>query len=361
MRSMAWCLVVGVLLGCGGPSTPASSTASVTSGDESTSTPRRRRRRRSSHETTTAETSAGSADDELPEFPLDDRTDVPGTGVSMRAPRGSDPAPVGAGFIHGRRRVQILVAVASGTDELLGGFIGSLSANAEEVESEEVEIGGHTAHLVIDTQENGDVELERVWILVREGDHAMAVVGAYTSDRSERLRGLVRASVLSTEWDAAATIEPERAVGFHLTAPDGLVAEPQVVNTLTYAAPGAGMSPASGRPAMLLVPIPIQVPESQRDDYCEEILLQAGPVGEDTVVSRAEIETETMEGCEVFGTQEIPEPIEGGPTELATYAAIVFLEDASFMVAGFVDAAERDAWAPRFSAAARTVGPVARE
>lgn len=353
-------VMVAALLGCGGstPASGSSTTASATSDDSTETGHRHRRRRRAS--TSGSETATADAED-APEFPLDDRTDVPGTGVSMRAPRGSDPAPVGAGFIHERRRVQILVAVANGSDEMLSGFVGSLSAGAEEVESEDVTIGGHPAHLVIDTQENGEVELERVWILIRDGDHAMAVVGAYTSDRSERLRGLVRASVLSTEWDADATIEPERAVGFRLTAPDGLVPEPQVVNTLTYAAPGGGMSPASGQPAMLLVPLPIQVPAAQRDEYCEEILLQAGPVGEDTVVSRAEIETETMQGCEVFGTQEIPEPIEGGPTELATYAAIVFLDGASFMVAGFVDSAQRDTWAPRFSAAARTVGAVPRE
>jgi hypothetical protein len=355
-------LMVAALLGCGGSAPAAGSTTASTSGDDSSSTGHRhRRRRRASSDAHADATSDDDSGDTADEFPLDERVDVPGTGVSMQAPRGSDLAPVGAGFIHTRRRIQILVAVAHGTDENLQGFIGSLSAGAEEVESEDVTIGGHAAHLVIDTQENGEVELERVWILMREGDSAMAVVGAYTSDRSERLRGLVRASVLSTEWDASATIEPERAVGFHLTAPDGLVPEPQVVNTLTYAAPGASMSPASGRPAMLLVPLPIQVPAAQRDDYCEQILLQAGPVSEDTVVSRAEIETDTVQGCEVFGTQEIPDPVEGGPSELATYAAIVFIDEASFMVAGFVDVADRDTWSPRFSAAARTVGAVARE
>jgi hypothetical protein len=360
MRLLSFVMFVVLLGGCGSTPAAGTTTASSASGDDASETGHRHRRRRRSS-SSGSETASSDSESGAEEFPLDDRTDVPGTGVSMRAPRGSDPAPVGAGFIHQRRRVQILVAVARGSEEMLDGFIGSLSAGAEEVESEDLTIGGHPAHLVIDTQENGEVELERVWILVRDGDHAMAIVGAYTSDRSERLRGLVRASVLSTEWDANATIEPERAVGFRLTAPDGLVAEPQVVNTLTYAAPGATMSPASGRPAMLLVPLPIQVPAAQRAEYCEQILLQAGPVGEDTVVSRAEIESDGVEGCEVFGTQEIPEPLEGGPSELATYAAIIFLDEASFMVAGFVDAAERDTWTPRFSAAARTVGPVARE
>lgn len=359
MRLLSLLMVSLVLLGCGGsaPASSGTSESSATSGDDSGDSGhhRRRRRRRAS---SGSETTSAEADGELP---LDERTSVPGTGVSIRAPRGSEPSPVGAGFLHTRRRIQMIVAVARGSDESLEGFIGSLTAGAEEIESEDVTVGGHTAHLVIDTQDNGQVELERVWILVREGDRAMAVVGAYTSDRSDRVRALVRASVLSTEWDAAATIEPEVAVGFRLTPPTGLAAEPQVVNTLTYAQPGSsGVSPASGRPSMLLVPLPIQVPAEQRQDFCERILLQTGLVDEDSVVSRATIEGESVSGCEVTGTQTLEDPPEGGPSEIATFAALVFRGDAAFMVAGFVDARERATWSPRFSAAARTVEPVAR-
>ena len=360
MRRSMSLAVAALLLGCGGGAAAATPPATAASSGGDTEEPSEHHHRRSHHGSHGGDDAADEHAEADEEFPLDAIVEVPGTGVSMRAPRGSARSPVGAGFIHERRRVQILVAVAHGAPELMAGFEASLSADAEEVESEDVTIGERTGHLVIDTQDTGQLELERVWVLVRDGDRAMAIVGAYQSDRSERLRGLVRASVLSALWDADATIDPERAVGFRLTPPDGLVAEPQVVNTLTYTIPGGAPSPSSGQPALLVVPIPIQVPATERDDYCEQILLQAGPVSEDSVVSRAEIATETMEGCEVFGTQEITTPTEGGPSALATYAALVFLENASFMVAGFVDARERDTWTPRFSAAARTVGPVAR-
>ncbi len=45
---------------------------------------------------------------------------------------------------------------------------------------------------------------------------------------------------------------------------------------------------------------------------------------------------------------------------VATYAAIVFLDEGPFMVAGFVAAPERDRWAPQFASAARTVTRAAR-
>ena len=376
--SLAPCLLVLALCGCGGGSTGTTPGATATAsadgssgGDASGSSSTSRRRRRRSHGSSSSASADASSSDSSSdsssesgsdeELPLDPPALVPGTGVTLRAPRGSQPVPVGAGFMHARRRIQLVVAVAQGDEGVLHGVEASLGADADELSHEDVTIDGHAARLVVDSQMAGDIELERQWILVREGGRAMAVVGAYLADRSDRLRPLVRAALMSTEWNTTATLDPERAVGYRLaTPPEGLVAEQQVVSTLTYAMPGAAPTPASGHPALLVVPIPIQVPAAQRSAACEQILTQAGPVGEDTIESRATIDTDDAEGCEVFGTQELEEPAEGGPTSIATYAALVFVGDASFMVAGFVDAAQRDTWSPRFSAAARTVQPVAR-
>jgi hypothetical protein len=356
--------------GSSGTASPSTGTATAsadgTSGGDATDTtgsaPRRRRRRTHGEGTSadasdTSDTSDASGD----ELPLDPPTVVPGTGVTVSPPRGSRPLPVGAGFVHARRRIQLVVAVAQGDEGVLHGVEASLGADADVIAEEDVQIGTRTAHLVVDSQMAGEIELERQWILVRDGDRAMAIVGAYLADRSERLRPLVRAALMSAEWDTTQALDPERAVGFRLASPpEGLEAEHQVVSTLTYAMPGTAPTPASGNPALLVVPIPMQIPAVQRASACEQILLQAGPVEEDSVTSRATIATDDAEGCEVFGTQELEAPVAGGPTEIATYAAIVFVGDASFMVAGFVDAHQRETWAPRFSAAARTVAPVAR-
>lgn len=365
--------------GSSGTATTGSGTttasADATSGSDASSegTPTRRRRRRShgssSSSSASADTSSDTGDsgdsgdsaDAGDELPLDPAVLVAGTGVSVRAPRGSRALPVGAGFMHARRRIQMVVAVAQGDEGILHGVEASLGADADELSHEDVTIDGRTARLVVDSQMAGDIELERQWILVRDGDRAMAIVGAYLADRSDRLRPLVRAALMSTTWDTTVALDPERALGFRLaTPPEGLSAEAQVVSTLTYALPGTAPTPASGNPALLVVPIPMQIPEAQRASACEQILLQAGPVSEDSVTSRATIDEDDATGCEVFGSQELEEPAEGGPTEIATYAALVFVGDASFMVAGFVDARQQATWGPRFSAAARTVAPVAR-
>lgn len=367
-------LALTVLSACGG-SAPASSggttTASAddgsgsTSGGETSSGTRRRRRRShgsssasASGDEGTSESSESTSGDELP---LDEATLVEGTGVTVRPPRGSQPLPVGAGFVHVRRRIQMVVAVAQGDEDVRRAVADSLGADADELSHEEVTIDGRATRLVVDSQMMGDTELERMWILMTDGDRAMAIVAAYLADRSERLRPLVRASLLSTHWDTTVALEPERAVGFRLaTPPEGLVVEPQVVSTLTYAPPGMAPTPASGHPALLVVPVPMQLPADQRTAACERILLQVGPVSEDTVTARSTIDEEGTTGCEVMGAQELDAPTAGGPSEIATYAALVFVGDAPFMVAGFVDAAQRETWLPRFSAGARTVGPTPR-
>lgn len=365
-------LVLGACGSSSGTTTSATTTASAdsaTSGDATSTASHRRRRRRSHGSSSGSDTSADASDtsdasdeaDAGDELPLDPPVLVPGTGVTVRAPAGSTALPVGAGFMHARRRIQMVVAVAQGDEGVLHGVEASLGADADVLVEEDVTIGTRQAHLVVDSQMAGEIELERQWILMRDGDRAMAIVAAYLADRSERLRPLVRAALMSAQWDTATPLDPERAVGFRLaTPPEGLVVEPSVVSTLTYAMPGTAPTPASGNPALLVVPIPMQIPEAQRAAHCEEILLQAGPVSGDSVTSRATIDQEGVDGCEVFGTQELEEPAAGGPSSIATYAALVFVGDASFMVAGFVDARQRDTWAPRFSAASRTVAPVPR-
>jgi hypothetical protein len=362
--------VLAALAACGGASpTPGSTTTPASRGDATSAAPSDapraspRRSRQSAVRTASAsefEPAMSSRQTDPSELALGDRTEVPGTGVSMRPPRGSELSPVGAGFVQREMGVRILVAVVNGTEDSMGALVASLGADATLIQTDSVSISGHTTPLVTDRRTESDTEIERVWTVMRDHDRAMAVVGAYPANRSDRLRSIVRASVLSTEWDATRPVEPERAVGVVLTPPEGLAAEPEVVNGLTYLAPGSELSPASGRPVMLVVPLPIDVPRAERSQYCEQILTQVGPVSPEVISSRAAISTDTMQGCEVFGVEDVPSPVAGGPTQLATYAAIVFLEQGSFMIAGCVDAAQRDAWAPRFTAATRSIRRVPR-
>lgn len=326
-RLLASAIIASLAIGCGGgrpsqPTTPAASTA--------TEEPREA-------------------------LPLDPVQTVPGTGVSMRAPRGSEPTPFGAGFVHRARRIQMLVAAAQGNADVIATFEQGIQSDAEAIETEDVEIAGRAVTLHIDRQETGqELMLERVWVLVTEGDRAFVVAGAYDASRSERVRDLVRASVLTATWDPTAPLDPEAAVGFRLAPPEGLVLDRSTTGSVTYGVEGQMVPPVVGSPTLFLIAVPAQVPLAQRDEACEPILFQAGPVADDHVRTRGSIETDSVEGCEVTGWQENERP-DGTTVTLATYAAIVYLADETFLVAGVVAEADRETWLPRFAEAARTV------
>ncbi|MFN7702873.1 MAG: hypothetical protein ACK5U8_33685 [Deltaproteobacteria bacterium] len=292
---------------------------------------------------------------------MDPRRLVAGTGVSLRAPRGSEPTPFGAGFVHRARRIQMLVAAAQGSEQVLDAFRRGVDNEADVVATESVRISGREAILHIDRQETGEeLEIERVWVLVTEGDRAFVVAGAYDASRSERVRELVRASVLSAEWDPSAPLDPEVAVGFRLQhVPSGLVLDRATTSSITYGVDGHMSPPELGSPTLFVIPVPVVVPSAQRDEACESILFQAGPIADERVRSRARIETESVEGCEATGWQENEGP-DGQAVPLATYAALLYVGDQTLLVAGAVAENEREPWLPRFAEAARTVSDVER-
>jgi hypothetical protein len=343
LSQLALLSLAGALLAaCGGaPATPAGGEAGTGGGE-------------------TASRGGGEeAADE--EFPLDAPAVVPGTGITLRPPRGSDLLPTGAGFVHTRRRIQILVAETAGPASLIASFREQLLADAEpEGEPETITLSGVEATLGVDRQESGEVELERVWLYAQEGNRAVAVIGAYVSDRSERYRGLVRAALTSAAWDRALPIDAEQALGFGLTV-EGLVLDRSSSSPLVYGLAGAAVPPSPAEPRLFVMALPVAVPASQRSEVCEALLLQAGPVGEDSVQDRHDIETDELEGCEVEGLQENEDPDEGEPESATTYAAVLFHDDGVFMVAGLVDAALRETWIGRFREASRTLHRVRLE
>lgn len=330
-----------VACGGGGTTTTGGETGGGTAGGE----------RESERETET--------DDE--EFPLNARVDVPGTGISMRAPRGSELLATAAGFIHRRREIQIIIAEAHGPDEMIESFRqGLIGDDEEETETEEVTLSGVEATLGVGAQDSHGTELELVWLFARDGDRAVAVIGAYDASRSERYRGLVRAAVTSAEWDRTRPIDAEQALGFGVRV-EGLELDHSSSSPLVYRLAGAASPPSPAEPQLFVMALPVAVRASQRSEVCEDLLTQAGPVAEDSVRERHDIETDELEGCEVEGLQENEDPDEGEPASATTYAAVVFHDDGTFMVAGIVDASQRDTWIARFRDASRTLHRVRAE
>jgi hypothetical protein len=135
---------------------------------------------------------------------------------------------------------------------------------------------------------------------------------------------------------------------------EGLVLDRTATSPLTYAPEGAVIPPSPADPRLFLLALPVNIPAADRDDVCEQLLLQAGPVDEDHVVTRGEIETDELTGCEVTGAITPPDSEEDAD-EVSAYAAIVFHDDGIFLVAGLGGATDGATWMTRFGEAARSL------
>ncbi len=318
---------------------PRSRTAAVDEEDE----PRRAE--------TEEDAEARAEREELADFPLGQRVIVPGTGVSIEPPRGSERSAVGSTLIHRRRRIQIVIAAAEGDLSVHQQFRQGLLGDAEEIESEEIEVGGLPATLIVDRMDQGQVQLERVWLLVRNGTRSAAAMGVYAADRSETMREYLRASVRTMAVDPSVPIDPEVALGWRVEPGTGLTLVRAASTNVSYSSNGQP-PPGVGEPMLLLMPVPIDVPASERAGLCPQILGQL--VQSASTDARHEtIEAGEVTGCDMSATTtEAP--------RLDTYAALVFRGDSAFMVVASATTAPRSPWPARFRAAARTLAPVER-
>lgn len=287
--------------------------------------------------------------DEAEAFPLDRPRTVPGTGVRIRTPRGSQRSAMGSTFIHPRRRIQIVVAAADGDLSVHQQFRAGLRGDAETIDEQDVELDGAPATLVVDRLAQGETELERVWVLARRGTRSVAAMGVYAADRSESLRGLVRASVLSTRFDDRVAVDPEAAVGWRVAGVEGLRLVRTASTNVSYSIDGRPPPGGTTDPLLFMMPIPVALPDAERAQICSEVLAQLVHLPDGQDVERAPIDAGEVQGCEIAG-------MAGGTPALATYAALVFRGEAAFMVAG--TAGSREPWIARFRAAARTLEPV---
>lgn len=360
-RTLSLLLILMLALsGCGGARPIADETA-VASEDERR--PRRapRSRRASVDEeeehtereadASEEEAAATAEREELADFPLGERVVIPGTGVSIEPPRGSERSAVGSTLIHRRRRLQVVIAAAEGDLSVHQQFRQGLRGDAEELESEEIEVGGLPATLIIDRMEQGQVQLERVWLLVRDGTRSAAAMGVYAADRSETMREYLRASVRTMRVDASVVIDPEAALGWRVEPGTGLELVRAASTNVSYSSNGEP-PPGVGEPMLLLMPVPIDVPASERAELCPQIL------GQLVQTSSTDARQETIEAGEVTGCDTSATTTEA--PRLDTYAALVFRGDSAFMVVASATTAPRSPWPARFRAAARTLAPVTR-
>jgi hypothetical protein len=295
---------------------------------------------------------------EPPVVTLAERVVVPGTGVSLQPPAGARLMRIGAGFLGAEHELEIVVALAEDPSTL--DEIARFGDAGPHPTTENVTIDGRAVQLMTQGFEDEGEAVERVWFLARDGARGLAILGEYDANASASVRVQVRESLLSTRWDAHVALDPESAAGYRITATADLAPHAEVVNGLSYARHGEMIAVDGGAPAILVAPLDVEIPQGERSEDCEMLLMLSGPVAADTVVHHDSFATENVVGCEVFGDEAVEASHAGGPRRLSTYAAVVFLDEEAFVVAGIVDAREGARWRPSFAAAARSLAWVVR-
>ncbi len=281
---------------------------------------------------------------------LGDATTVPGTGVTLRPPAGSDPIPFGGGFVSRRSRVQLSVVVAQGGEDLLEAMRTGGAGDAPEPEDEEdVTIGGVDGQIGRDRARTQAGVLERMWLMAHDGNRALGVIAMYEADRASAYRSGIRESLQSVEWDREFAIDAAAALGIALGPIEGLEMSRRSTANVVYLQPSASFPPEPGEPVLTVSPLPMAVPPDQVARACPQIAARLVPAPSADVPLEGTIEG-PLPGCERLAMMDTEE---GG--RVATYAGLIFHEGAPLLVTASVDADDIDTWRPRFASAARSV------
>jgi hypothetical protein len=188
----------------------------------------------------------------------------------------------------------------------------------------------------------------RVWLIAERGDRLLALLATYRESDAAVDR-LVQSSLRSVLWDPAAELAPSEAIGVSVGPVEGLSADRSTLGTLALTEGGAAFPPPQGEPILFVLPLAAGMPAERTLSACMNVLDDARVIVEGEG-EPAELELEDAWGCERFGshrtrTDEL----------LFAYAAVLFLPPGPVLLTGMVRQDRREQWAPRFSAAARTV------
>lgn len=282
---------------------------------------------------------------------LAEPTPVPGTGVTMRPPEGSERMPFGAGFIAPRARVQLSVVVAEGDESVLESIRtgGAIEAPPPQHE-EEVTISGHRGRLGRDQVRTPAGVLERTWLLVHDGTRGLGVVATYEAERADAYRPVLHESLSAVEWDRDAVLDASAALGVEVGPIEGLEPSHRSTANLVLLEPNADFPPEAGQAVVSIAPLPMRVPPDQLESACATIAARLVPARASDVAHEGEVDDGALPGCERLVTAETD-----SGQRVVTYAALLFQDGMPVLLTASVDAARMETWRPRFASAARSI------
>ncbi len=239
--------------------------------------------------------------------------------------------------------------VARGPEELLDSARGG--QGEPQGEEQTVSVSGHSGRMGRETVPTQAGELERIYLLVHDGQRGLAVIATYEASHARRVRSAVHDSLASVSWDASAELDAAQALGIEMGEVEGFTPSSSTTANLMLLGQGVTFPPEPGQPVLTISPLPMQLPPGQAAQVCEQLVARVLPVPTSAIESEGPIDDGALPGCERLATAE------GDGHRLATYAAIVFARNTPILVTGVVDSDEIESYRARFASAARAVRP----
>ncbi|MGF1464583.1 MAG: hypothetical protein ACFCGT_00485 [Sandaracinaceae bacterium] len=284
---------------------------------------------------------------------LGEPVDVPGTGVTIRPPRGASPMPFLAGFYDESRQIQISVMVEQGPEDILEAMRSAGQQGAPTPEQvERVTIDGVSGRVGYDRLHTDRGDFERVWLLIHDGDKALGIIATYGQESAEAVRDGLLEALRGARWNRETPIDAAQAIGLSVGPVEGLQPSHASTSRLILLPAGASYPPESPTDVVVAVAplFPLRVPADQVAEACTQLMDQLVNLPPLDVEHEGAVEDGSLPGCERLARIDTPEG-----DEVAAYGALVFFDGTPILVTGRASADEIGTWQGRFFAAARSV------
>ena len=152
-----------------------------------------------------------------PSLELGEAVSIPGTGVTLRPLRGAEAVPFTTGYRLAEPPVELQVIVQQGPEEILDRIRSGALPNAPTPEAvERVRISGLDGRVGYDVVRLPQGSIERSWLLVHDGERALAVMTTYRADTAGQVRPAVQQQLRRVTWDHEVEIDASAALGVEI-------------------------------------------------------------------------------------------------------------------------------------------------
>ncbi len=307
-----------------------------------------------------AEHGASQLDEQPAGGELQDYVSFPSVGVKLRRPPGFDDGENFHGFQQAATQASILiVSMPAAYAEIAGGLTAEQlqTKGMRLIDATDVTVGGGPALLLRASQNANGLEYYK-WMLVFGDDETTKLITCtYPVSEPKSLGELLKAAVLSAQYDVEVSPETAPDVGFSLTAAGKMKFTKEMSKLLLYTDDGAFPSRSPENPLFIAGRSLGAPTTSDKRQYAVQRLFSTASTKISTVTSQQEITIDGLSGYEIIADGQDSK----SGTLLIVYQVILYDGDFYYLMQGLVGRKRSGEFLPEFKAMVRSFTRVPEE